>query len=69
MEELKMLKAIKGIVMIGLGFIMPIKALVEPDDTTYRCGLRGVTSSHGHLEPWDEIWEGFGRYIKTEGVN
>lgn len=60
-----MLKAIKGIMWIGLGFIVPIKALVEPDQTTYRCGLRGITSSNGCLEPWNEIWDAFGKYIRA----
>lgn len=66
---LKVIKGIKGIITIGLGFIMPIKALVEPDETTYRCSFKGVTSSNGCLEPWKVIREGFVEYIKAEGVN
>ena len=63
MKTINIGRLFKGIIMILLGFIIPIKALVDPDDTWYRCTIRGVKSSYG-IEPWGVIWEGFGTYIK-----
>lgn len=61
---MKILKGIKGIITIGVGFIIPIKALTEPDDTRYRCSLKGVTSSDGYTESWQDIFADFKQYVR-----
>ena len=62
----KIWKTIKGIITISVGFIVPIKALTEPDDTRFRCSLKGVTSSDGYTESWHDIFADFKQYVKGE---
>jgi hypothetical protein len=59
-----LIRAIKGISKIVAGFIVPVTAVVEPDETTYRCKLKGVVSSEGNCVSWGETWDGLKQYMK-----
>ena len=60
----KMFKIIKIIAMVIIGFVAPIHSVTEPDETTYRCGLKGITSSNGYLESWKQIFVDTKEYIQ-----
>lgn len=59
-----MKKLFKAISLLLIGFIVPIHAIVEPGEETYRCSLRGVTSNTGHFESWTETFDGLKKYVK-----
>lgn len=62
----KIKKLIKAIIMLGVGFIIPIHALVEPDDTRYKCTFKGVKSLNtGNIESWNYIMSGLTDYINN----
>lgn len=54
----------KTVCVILLGIVKPIRALIEPDDTTYRTKFRGVISDNGHLESWKDLRDDFRSVLK-----
>ena len=63
----KICRFVKGIVYIGIGFIIPVKALAEADDSMYKCTLKGVKSicddGFTYVEDWKSIITGFWEWI------
>jgi hypothetical protein len=62
----KIKKLTKAIIMLGVGFIIPIHALVEPDGTKYKCTFKGVRAlDTGNIEDWSDIMSGLSEYINN----
>ncbi len=61
------IRATKGIVTLIVGFIKPVKNVINPCETTFRCHLKGVTSSEGDHESWKELFGDFKEYVLRGG--
>lgn len=62
---MKITKFVKGITLMTIGFIIPINAIAEPDDTKYRCTRKGVKAiDSDYIESWSDIIPDFIKWCK-----
>ena len=63
---MKTLKILKGLSILITGFVFPIHAIVEPDETKYKCTFKGVKHLNTNtVESWQNIKNDFVEWVNA----
>ena len=66
MKNFKVTRFLKGTTLLMVGFICPISALVEPDETKYKCTFKGVKHLNTNtVESWQDIKADFFEWCRA----